>query len=309
MPGRGGRRDPRRGGPGGAHPWGDRGGDPPRVPLFPLLRRRLRDDPSREPARAPRGVSRREGPGGGDGPFLPLSAPHREAYRSEWRWTWGRAPSPATLVDLSDGTVLSRATADNPQMACGEDLIARVVFAEETAGGFELLRGRLLSGVDGVVRRLLEAASVPGEVTDVVAAREHRPLHFLYGISPSPIRRPPYHPVRKEYPSCRERRWEPARRRRGRRGGSSRPSEGSSAATSWRASSPRGCTGRRRSACSSTSAPTGRWCWGTGIGGSPAPPPPGPPSRGARSGAGCARTRERSSRSGSLRGPRRRSGR
>src|SRR5659263_537186 len=47
---------------------------------------------------------------------------------------------------------------------------ARVVFAEETTGGFELLRGRLLSGVDGIVRRLLEASPVAGEITDVVAA-------------------------------------------------------------------------------------------------------------------------------------------
>jgi uncharacterized 2Fe-2S/4Fe-4S cluster protein (DUF4445 family) len=85
-------------------------------------------------------------------------------------------------------------------MACGEDLISRVVFAEETAGGFELLRGQLLSGVDGLVRRLLEASPVPGEVTDVVAAGNTVISHFLYGISPSPIRRPPYHPVRKEYP-------------------------------------------------------------------------------------------------------------
>ena len=37
-------------------------------------------------------------------------------------------------------------------------------------------------------------------LTDVVAAGNTVISHFLYGISPSPIRRPPYHPVRKEYP-------------------------------------------------------------------------------------------------------------
>ena len=137
----------------------------------------------------------------GDDPFLPLSRAASGGAPLGVALDLGTSTLAATLVDLSDGSVLSRATADNPQMACGEDLISRVVFAEETTGGFELLRGRLLSGVDRLVRRLLEASPVRGDVTDVVAAGNTVLSHFLYGISPSPIRRPPYHPVRKEYPA------------------------------------------------------------------------------------------------------------
>jgi len=137
----------------------------------------------------------------GDDPFLPLSRAASGGAPLGVALDLGTSTLAATLVDLSDGSVLSRATADNPQMACGEDLISRVVFAEETTGGFELLRGRLLSGVDSLVRRLLEASPVRGDVTDVVAAGNTVLSHFLYGISPSPIRRPPYHPVRKEYPA------------------------------------------------------------------------------------------------------------
>ena len=137
----------------------------------------------------------------GDEPFLPLSRPATGGAPLGIALDLGTSTLAATLVDLSDGTVLSRATEDNTQMVCGEDLISRVVFAEETAGGFEFLRGRLLSGVDILVRRLLEASPVAGEITDVVAAGNTVISHFLYGISPSPIRRPPYHPVRKEYPA------------------------------------------------------------------------------------------------------------
>ncbi len=136
----------------------------------------------------------------GDDPFLPLCRVASGGIPLGIALDLGTSTLAGTLVDLSDGTVLSRATGDNPQMACGEDLISRVVFAEETTGGFELLRGRILSGVDGLVRRLLETSPVRGEVTDVVAAGNTVISHFLYGISPSPIRRPPYHPVRKEYP-------------------------------------------------------------------------------------------------------------
>lgn len=137
----------------------------------------------------------------GDEPFLPLSRAASGGSPLGVALDLGTSTLAGTLVDLSDGTVLSRATADNPQMACGEDLISRVVFAEETNGGFELLRGRLLSGVDGLVRRLLASSPAPGEITDVVTAGNTVISHFLYGISPSPIRRPPYHPVRKEYPA------------------------------------------------------------------------------------------------------------
>jgi uncharacterized 2Fe-2S/4Fe-4S cluster protein (DUF4445 family) len=136
----------------------------------------------------------------GDEPFLPLCRAASGGAPLGVALDLGTSTLAGTLVDLSDGSVLSRATADNPQMACGEDLISRVLFAEEATGGFELLRGRLLSGVDGLVRRLLESSPASGEVTDVVAAGNTVISHFLYGISPSPIRRPPYHPVRKEYP-------------------------------------------------------------------------------------------------------------
>lgn len=136
----------------------------------------------------------------GDEPFLPLCRAASGGTPLGVALDLGTSTLAGALVDLSDGAILSRATGDNPQMACGEDLISRVVFAEETAGGFELLRGRILSGVDGLVRRLLETSPVHGEITDVVAAGNTVISHFLYGISPSPIRRPPYHPVRKEYP-------------------------------------------------------------------------------------------------------------
>ena len=136
----------------------------------------------------------------GEEPFLPLSRAATGGVPLGVALDLGTSTLAGTLVNLSDGTVLSRATADNPQMGCGEDLISRIVFVEEATGGFELLRGRLLSGVDGLVRRLLETSRVQGEVTDVVAAGNTVISHFLYGISPAPIRRPPYHPVRKEYP-------------------------------------------------------------------------------------------------------------
>ena len=136
----------------------------------------------------------------GEGPFLPLprAVPGRKPLGVAL--DLGTSTLAGALLDLSDGTVLARDSADNPQMACGEDLISRVVFAEETPGGFEFLRGRLLQGVENLMGRLLSMTPVRGEITDVAAAGNTVISHVLCGVSPSPIRRPPYRPSLKEYP-------------------------------------------------------------------------------------------------------------
>ncbi|RJP20041.1 MAG: DUF4445 domain-containing protein [Deltaproteobacteria bacterium] len=136
----------------------------------------------------------------GDGPFLPLPRSCAGMKPVGVALDLGTSTLAAALVDLCGGAVLSRASADNPQMGCGEDLISRVVFAEETQGGFDLSRGRLLSGVDGLIATLLSSAPAGAEVTDVVVAGNTVLSHFLYGLDPSPIRRPPYRPGMKEYP-------------------------------------------------------------------------------------------------------------
>jgi uncharacterized 2Fe-2S/4Fe-4S cluster protein (DUF4445 family) len=136
----------------------------------------------------------------GDGPFLPLPAPATGGRPLGVALDLGTSTLAGALLDLSGGAVLARASADNPQMACGEDLIARVVFAEETPGGFEFLRERLLRGVDRLMAQLLSLSPQKGEITDVCAAGNTVISHVLYGLSPSPIRRPPYRPVQKEYP-------------------------------------------------------------------------------------------------------------
>src|SRR4030066_143827 len=90
--------------------------------------------------------------------------------------------------------------ADTPQMSCGEDLISRIVYIEENEGGFTLLRQLLLSGVEMVIAALLRSAPDDGEIVDVTAAGNTVLTHILHGVSPAPIRHPPYQPVIREYP-------------------------------------------------------------------------------------------------------------
>ncbi len=136
----------------------------------------------------------------GDGPFAPLYPAAQAARPLGIALDLGTSTLAGALVDLSDGAVLARASADNPQMACGEDLIARIVFGEENRDGFGFLRRLLFQGIGTVVSVLHGAAPAGGTIVDVTAAGNTVLSHILYGLSPAPIRRPPHRPVMREYP-------------------------------------------------------------------------------------------------------------
>ncbi|HZW35738.1 MAG TPA: ASKHA domain-containing protein [Candidatus Deferrimicrobiaceae bacterium] len=112
----------------------------------------------------------------------------------------GTSTLAGALIDLRDGTILARTAGDNPQMACGEDLISRIVFEEETPGGLAFLRRLLLGGLDRLIASLLSSSPEPGKIVEIAAAGNTVLSHILYGVSPAPLRRPPHRPAMKEYP-------------------------------------------------------------------------------------------------------------
>jgi uncharacterized 2Fe-2S/4Fe-4S cluster protein (DUF4445 family) len=135
-----------------------------------------------------------------DGPFLPLHLVPEKGNPLGLALDVGTSTLAGALIDLRDGSVLARATEDNPQMSCGEDLISRIVFGEENAGGLPFLRRLLLKGLDRVIAALLRGCPEPGKIVEVIAAGNTVLSHILYGISPSPLRRPPHRPALREYP-------------------------------------------------------------------------------------------------------------
>ncbi len=136
----------------------------------------------------------------GDGPFAPLYPASQAETPLGIALDLGTSTLAGALVDLSDGAVLARASADNPQMACGEDLISRIVFGEENRDGFGLLRRLLVQGIGEVVSGLRDAGPSGGRIVDVTAAGNTVISHILFGLSPAPIRRPPHRPVLRDYP-------------------------------------------------------------------------------------------------------------
>lgn len=135
-----------------------------------------------------------------DGPYLPFHVVPEKGNPLGVALDVGTSTLAGALIDLRDGSLLARATEDNPQMSCGEDLISRIVYEEENPRGFSFLRRLLLRGVDRLIADLLASSPEPGKIVEVTAAGNTALSHFLYGVSPSPVRRPPHRPVIKEYP-------------------------------------------------------------------------------------------------------------
>jgi uncharacterized 2Fe-2S/4Fe-4S cluster protein (DUF4445 family) len=136
----------------------------------------------------------------GDEPFLPLHAATGGRRPLGVALDLGTSTLAGALIDLSDGRLIARAAADNPQMPFGEDLISRIVYGEEHEGGFALLRQLLVAGVEQVIAALLGSGPAEGEIVEVTAAGNTVITHILFGASPAPIRHPPYQPVLREYP-------------------------------------------------------------------------------------------------------------
>ncbi|MGA2192797.1 MAG: ASKHA domain-containing protein [Nitrospirota bacterium] len=99
------------------------------------------------------------------------------------------------LVDMSSGKILDMASAYNPQVRCGEDIISRIVYAGE-GNGLEELQGLVVDAVNGLIRQMAERGNInPEKIDTIVVSGNTTMTHLFYGIDPSHIREEPYIPT------------------------------------------------------------------------------------------------------------------
>ncbi len=97
------------------------------------------------------------------------------------------------LVDLEDGRTLSTATEINPQIAYGEDVIARLAYAME--GGESELQARAVESINSIAERACGAAGVlPADVYEFVVVGNTVMHHLLMKLDPKKIAYAPYTP-------------------------------------------------------------------------------------------------------------------
>ena len=119
----------------------------------------------------------------------------------EYSPVWGSAVDIGTttvtlwLVDLVSGQVKAQVAEYNGQIARGEDVVSRIVYASKNGGGQELRR-RVLDTINGLFETTCKRVKAkPEDVMKVTISGNSTMMHLLLGIPASSIRLSPFIPT------------------------------------------------------------------------------------------------------------------
>jgi len=112
----------------------------------------------------------------------------------------------AHLVDLELAMAVAAEAALNDQIAHGDDVIARIIYAAEFEGGLDKLQREVIKTINGLVGAMCEAQGVPPDrIMSASCAGNTVMTHLLLGLDPAEIRRDPYVPAARQFPLVRAR--------------------------------------------------------------------------------------------------------
>jgi uncharacterized 2Fe-2S/4Fe-4S cluster protein (DUF4445 family) len=96
------------------------------------------------------------------------------------------------LVDLLSGEVVDTASDYNGQIARGEDVISRIIFASK-GRGLQELQGLVVGTINQLLRRLAERNKIATtDIYTMTAAGNSTMIHLFLGLPPESIRLEPY---------------------------------------------------------------------------------------------------------------------
>jgi uncharacterized 2Fe-2S/4Fe-4S cluster protein (DUF4445 family) len=108
------------------------------------------------------------------------------------------------LGDLSTRQLVANASAYNGQIACGDDVISRIIYAKEPSRQLEL-QERVLGTINGLVDDMIADAAArgqylaPKQIRRVTVAGNTTMLQLFLGVDPRYIRLEPYVPAAGRY--------------------------------------------------------------------------------------------------------------
>lgn len=110
----------------------------------------------------------------------------------------------AHLIDLSTSKIMSTDATYNSQIAFGEDVITRLIYAREEVGGRERLHEAIIGNINMLINNIVTEAEVNiQDVTCVLCAGNTSMMHFLLDLDSANIRREPYIPAATQLPPVR----------------------------------------------------------------------------------------------------------
>jgi len=110
---------------------------------------------------------------------------------------WGQ------LLDLNSRQTLAEASAYNPQISYGDDVITRIVHSQKP-GGREKLQQVVVEGLNSIIDQLVEKSGVQREyISHITAAGNTVMTHLLVGLDPKYLRETPYTPIANFIPPVR----------------------------------------------------------------------------------------------------------
>jgi uncharacterized 2Fe-2S/4Fe-4S cluster protein (DUF4445 family) len=100
------------------------------------------------------------------------------------------------LLDLEDGHVLATRGTMNPQIAFGEDVVSRIVYARQSGEGRERLQQVAVDGLNGLAAELCEDAGLaPADVVEAVVVGNTAMHHLLLGLPTEQLALAPFVPA------------------------------------------------------------------------------------------------------------------
>ena len=102
----------------------------------------------------------------------------------------------AYLLDLNEGRVLGTASAPNPQIPYGEDIISRVSYASKSGQNTRQLQGVVIACINKLLHEMSESAGIKvSDVYDAVLVGNTVMHHLFLGINPRFLALSPYPPA------------------------------------------------------------------------------------------------------------------
>jgi uncharacterized 2Fe-2S/4Fe-4S cluster protein (DUF4445 family) len=96
------------------------------------------------------------------------------------------------LVDLLTGRVMREASEYNQQIARGEDVISRIIYAGK-AEGTSKLREMVLGTINGLIEAICQRTGVaPADIAKATVAGNSTMIHLFLGLAPESIRLEPF---------------------------------------------------------------------------------------------------------------------